>query len=188
MTLYSQNIHLNHVLGDSLTAISENGAISTNSCYAENSKFITQKGALHLKNVHKKSELYLVDGGELDVTGFHGVLNATTNGGTLNFQLTEIFGESCIEAQSPIKFQMNISEFVEQHTCLSIAASQIEVDPSLANFEKSSTDDGEALETGNRDLCDDSLTIRTNGSMQLRKLSWMDSVKLKISQKKQAPK
>lgn len=172
------------MLGDSLTAISEDGIISTNSCYAENSKFITQKGGLHLKNVHKKSELYLLDGGDLDVTGFHGILNATTNGGTLNFQLTEIYGESSIEAQSPIVFNVNISEFVEQHTCLNVNAATIEIDDTLTQFEKCQKDAGDELHSGNRDINDDQLTIRTNGHLKLGKLSWMDSMKLKLAAKK----
>ncbi|XP_055320037.1 uncharacterized protein LOC129577288 [Sitodiplosis mosellana] len=181
-----KSIHLNQVLGDSLTAISENGIISTNSCYAENSKFITQKGGLHLKNVHKKSELYLLDGGDLDVTGFHGILNATTNGGTLNLQLTEIYGESSIEAQSPTVFNVNISEFVEQHTCLNVNATQIDIDTTLTQFEKCQKDDGsgDELQTGNRDTNDDQLIIRTNGHLKLSKLSWMDSMKLKLAAKK----
>lgn len=177
---------MNQVLGDSLTAISENGTISTNSCYSENSKFITQKGNLHLKNVHKKSELYLLDGGDLDVTGFHGIINATTSGGTLNFQLTEVYGESCIEAQNPSKFNVNISEFVEQHTCLAISANEISIDQTLENFEstKQSNANGEESQTGNRDIIDDLLTIRTNGKLKLGKLSWMDTMKLKLSAQK----
>lgn len=177
------------MLGDSLTAITENGIISTNSCYAENSKFITHSGGLHLKNVHKKSEIYMLEGGDLDVTGFHGVLNATTTGGNLNFQLTEIYGESIIEAVDPVKFIVNISEFVEQHTCLNINAKQITIEKSL-QFEKNQKDDasGEQLQNGNRDLNDDSLTIQTNGNINLGKMSWMDSIKLKLSAQKQDTK
>lgn len=177
-------------MGDSLTAITENGIISTNSCYAENSKFITQKGGLHLKNVHKKSEMYLLDDGDLDVTGFHGVLNVTSsNGGTLNFQLTEVYGDSCIDAQNPNELSVNISEFVEQHTCLSFVAKKISLDPTLQHFEKcyrnnNDTGDKTELQVGDRDMCDDLLTIRTNGNLKLGKLSWMDSVKMKLATQK----
>lgn len=186
---FAQNIHFNRILGDSLTAITENGIISTNSCYAENSKFITQKGGLHLKNVHKKSEMYLLDDGDLDVTGFHGILNVNShNGGALNFQLTEVYGDSIIEAQNPTKMNVNISEFVEQHTCLSIVANRIVLDPTLQHLEKcyrSGDDSGEAeLQVGDREMCDDSLTIRTNGSLKLGKLSWMDTVKMKLAAQK----
>lgn len=163
------------MLGDSLTAITENGIISTNSCYAENSKFITQKGGLHLKNVHKKSEMYLLDAGDVDVTGFHGTLNLTSNGGTLQFQLTEVYGDSCIDAQNPTKLNVNISEFVEHHTCLSIEANKIVLDSTLEHFEKYRNGDAAAdgsesrMEVGDRDMSDDLLKIRTNGDLTLGK-------------------
>lgn len=188
MFLFLQTIHLNQVLGDSLTAISENGTISTNSCYAENSKFITQKGGFQLKNVHKKSELYLLDGGDavVDVTGFHGILNATINGGILNFQLNEVYGDSWIQAQNSINFDLKISEFVEQHTCLAINAKEIMIDSTLNHFEKSRKCDenGENLITLNRDINSDSLTVQTKGNITLGKLSWVDSIKLKMTAQK----
>lgn len=172
------------MLGNSLTAITENGTISTNSCYAKNSKFITQKGSLQLKNVHEKSEMNLVDGGEIDVTGFHGILNATTNGGTLNFQFTEIYGESFIKANNPNQFNVNISAFVEQNSFLSINANEIILDPALNHLEKSNSNNGQALKNGNRDLIEDVLSIETNGKLKLGKLSWMDTVKLKLAAQK----
>lgn len=175
------------MLGDSLTAITENGDISTNSCYAEASKFITQKGGLHLKNVHKKSDLYVLEGGDVDVTGFHGVLNATTNGGTLNFQLTEIYGESFIKAKNPTELNVNISEFVEEHTCVSICANEITLDSTLKHLEKKASNNGDAeqLKIGDQDLIDDSLSIETNGKLKFGRLSWMDTVKLKLAAQKQ---
>lgn len=153
------------MLGDSITAISENGIISTDSCYSENSKFITQKGSLHLKNVHKNSELHVLNGGDLDVTGFNGTLMATTNGGNLNFQFSEVHGESCIEANSPNQFNVNLSEFVEQNVCLKINASQITVDTTLQHLEKSKKGDGDHGETILLDDNRDKLIIRTNGKI-----------------------
>lgn len=182
-SLIFQDIYLHKILGDRLTAISENGVISTDSCYSENSKFITQKGELQLKNVHKQSELFVLDGGRLNVTGFHGILRAKTKGGILDFQLTEVYGNSYIEANDPIALNVNISEFVEQHTCLSINANEITIDSSLQHFKDSQTlsDKGKKLEIGNSDLIEDNLTIRTNGHLNLGKMSWMDTIKLKIS-------
>lgn len=168
-------------LGDSLTAITEDGTISTDSCYSEHSKFITQKGGLHLKNVHKASELIVLDGGEVNVTGFHGHLQARTNGGKLNFQLTEIYGDSFIEAQNPNSFILNISEFVEQHTCLSIAATTITLDPNVSEFNVQHSNGTDKLESGNRDLIPDQLSIQTNGKLNLGKLSWMEAIQLKFA-------
>lgn len=136
-----------------------------------------------MKNVHKRSELYMLNGGELDVTGFHGILRAKTKGGKLNFQLTEIYGDSCIEAIDPASLNINISEFVEQHTCLSINAKKINIDSHLEHFKEQQTavETGEKIEIGNRDINEDSLTIQTNGDLNLGKMSWMDTIKLKFS-------
>lgn len=170
------------VQGDFFNAITENGMISTDSCYSENSKFITQKGTLQLKNVHKSSEIYLLEGGNVDVTGFHGVIRAKTNGGHLNFQLTEIYGESSISSQNPLAFNVNISEFVEQHTCVSAAADKIVLDPKLEHLKSDLivNEKGCQLNIGNRDLIEDILTIQSNGCLNLGKLSWMDTIKLKF--------
>lgn len=123
------------------------------------------------------------------MTGFHGTLNVTSsNGGTLNFQLTEVYGDSCIEAQNPTELNVNISEFVEQHTCLSIAASEIALDATLQHFEKCCrNEDGHMKlesQVGNLEMCEDLLTIRTNGHLKLGKLSWMDAVKMKLATQK----
>lgn len=177
-----QPIHVQKALGDSLTAITENGAISTDSCYSEHSKFITQKGGLHLKNVHKSSELIILDGGEVNVTGFHGHLQARTNGGNLNLQLTEITGDSFIEAQNPNTFVVNISELVEQHTCLSISATGITLEPNLQEFivQRNNGNGPDTLESGNRDIMPDHLSIQTNGKLNLGKLSWMEAIQMKF--------
>lgn len=184
-----QKIYLQNTLGDHLTAISENGLIHTDSCYSENSKFITQRGNLQLKNVHKRSELYVLDGGELNVSGFHGILNAKTKGGKLHFQLTEVYGDSCIDAIDPISLNINISEFVEQHTCISIDAKEIDIDKHLEYFKlnETKTKSGKQIVIGNRDLIEDNLSIRTNSNVSLGKMSWMDSVKLKFQSSKDTP-
>lgn len=174
---------MKNALGDRLTAITESGDISTESCYSENSKFITQKGGLQLKNVHKSCELLSLDGGEVNVTGFHGHLQARTNGGTLNFQLTEVCGDSFIEAQKPDAFVVNISEFVEQHTCLSIVAAGITLETNLSEFnvQHGNGNGQDKLDTGNRDLLPDHLRIETDGKLKLGKLSWMEAMQLKFA-------
>lgn len=179
----SQPIHVQNVLGDSLTAITESGTISTEACYAEQSKFVTQKGGLQLSNVHKSAELVSLDGGDVTVTGFHGQLQARTTGGTLQFQLTEVSGDSFIEARTPNAFVLNISEFVEQHTCLSIDAANIAVDLSLSesSLRRSSANGRDRLESGNRDIMPDYLRIETDGEIKLGKLSWLEAMQLKFA-------
>lgn len=182
--LLSQNIHIKKAQGDFLTATCESGTISTDSCYAEQSSFTTKNGSLRLSNVHKSAEISSLENGDIDVTGVHGTLKAKSKGGNIKYQLTEIYGDSEIDADEPNNFQVNISEFVEEHTCISVAAKEITFDNSLAHLETGVKKDRETVfRHGDPDLLEDSLTIKSTGSLTLGKLSWMDTIKAKMGVK-----
>lgn len=168
------------MLGDCLSAITESGTISTESCYSEESKFVTTNGRLHLKNVHKSSEVLTLDGGTLDVTGFHGTLKAKTNGGRSKFQLTEIYGESSIESIDPKEFTVNISEFVEENTRISTDVKGVELQPTLSHLSDKISEGGQ-FRLGDADRTADQLTLKSNGNLRLGKMSWTDMIKLKFS-------
>lgn len=165
--------------GDLLHAGCESGTISTDSCYVEHSKFIANKGNLRLKNVHKHAEINLPAGGQVEVTGFHGIIEAETNGGNISYQLTEVYGNSVIVANKPDTFTVNISEFVEEHTCIDITAADLILDTSLAHFGDKITATGQ-LQSGNSDLIEDNLTIKSTSLLKLGKQSWMDTIKMKF--------
>lgn len=169
-------------MGGNLTAITDGGNISTGSCYSEHSRFITLKGNLDLQNVHKTSEIVALGCQYANITGFHGNLQARLNGGKLNFQLSELHGDSFIDARNPSSFIANISEYVEQHTCLSIAANIITLDPSInvSNMRRNNTNGLDTLESGNPDNISSRLTIQTNSKLQLGKLSWMKTILKKL--------
>lgn len=151
----------------------------TKSCYIEHSKFVAIQGHLDLKNVHKTSEIYLPDGGSLNVTGFHGTLKARATRGDINFQLTELYGHSSIEADHPDSAIVNISEFVEEHTCIHAIAPVITLDDTLGHLSDNINIDGH-LEVGNNDILEDKLIINSTGPLRIGKMSWMDTVKLQM--------
>lgn len=66
--LLSQNIILDKLQGDIFHCKTENGNISTNSCYVDSSNFATETGTLNLKNVHKKSEVYVLKEGDINMS------------------------------------------------------------------------------------------------------------------------
>lgn len=170
-------------MGDKLTAVTDDGTISTGSCYSEHSRFITQRGSLYLQNVHKMSEMIALDCGDVNVSGFHGNLQARFNGGKLNFQLTEVHGDSFIEAKNPTSFVVNVSEFVEKHTYLSITAANITLDSNLNEHtvRRDNTNGLDTLEIGNSDIIPDRLSIQTNSKLELGKLSWMEAIYSKLA-------
>lgn len=176
---------MDKIQGDLLFAICDSGSITTDSCYSEASKFVSLNGKLNLKNVHKFCEMYLLEaGGELDVSGFHGRLQAKMNGGRLRFQLTEVYGDSCIFAMGkPEELIINVSDFVIENTAMEMTAGNIIVEDSLAHME------GCVLEKGifrsvndNLEMSEDKLTVTTGGELRLGKMSWTDSLKLRFGQ------
>lgn len=174
-----QNININKVQGDVLEAICETGTITTQSCYVEQSKFIAIQGHLHLKNVHKYSQMFLPDGGSMNVTGFHGRLSSRSYGGDISFQFTELYGESLIQADVPESFTVNISEFVEENTCIHATAKvDLTLDDTLAHLSEKINMSGD-FQIGNSDLCDDQLRIVTSGSLRIGKLSWLDTLQFR---------
>lgn len=169
-------------------AICDSGTITTNSCYSEASKFVSQNGSLNLQNVHKVSEMYLLEaGGHMTITGFHGTLLAKSKGGCqLQFQLTELYGDSCIEVLShsfgDSRLQLNVSEFVEEHTKLEIIASEIELTENMKHLQEYIQEPGVLrMEQINLELSDDKLKVITSGSVKLGKMSWADTVRQKMN-------
>lgn len=172
--LCQQNISINKAQGDRLEALCETGKISTQSCYVEESKFVAIQGHLDLKNVHKQSEIHLPDGGSLNVTGFHGTLSARTRGGKINYQLTELYGDSLIQADSAETLTVNISEFVEEHTYIHAEATEITLHDTLANMKLSVSGGFESGDSEN----EDKLRIISTGLLNVGKLSWLEAMKL----------
>lgn len=169
-------------------AICDSGSITTNSCYAEASKFVSLNGRLLLKNVHKFAEMYLLEaGGELDVSGFHGTLQAKTNGGRLRFQLTEVYGDSCIVAMNgPEELILNMSEFVLENTELEMVAEQVLLDDSVEYLREAILEKGIfRLEHPNLEGRDDKLSVSSDGMVKLGKMSWADTIRLKMNLKEE---
>lgn len=192
------NIHLAKMQGDLLYAICDSGSITTESCYSEASKFVTLNGRLVLRNVHKFSEMYLLEGGSIEVTGFHGRLVAKLNsGGRASFQLTEVYGDSCIEALGgrqngeEVRLTVNVSDFVLENNTLEVKAEEgarIQLDGTLDEYREHLSSAGDSfrrenpvINVGGQD--EDQLTVRSAGDVRLGKMSWTDTLMLKFNVK-----
>lgn len=165
--------------GDLLRATSESGPIATESCYVEHSIFTSTNGELDLKNVHRFSEICLKNGGSLNATGFHGGLQVKTQGSKLNFQLTEVYGDSFIEARDPKEFIINISEFIEEHSYVSADAHEVILHSTLSHLNDKLIGN-KRFEIGDPDRCHDQLKVISSGRLELGKMSWIDLMKQKF--------
>lgn len=132
--------------------------------------------------------MYLLKaGGRMDVSGFHGTLLAKAKGGCqLRFQLTEVYGDSCIEVLDLMPgddtLQLNVSEFVEEHTKVEITAAEIELAENMEHLQEYIEEPGVLrMEKANLESSDDKLKVITGGSVRLAKMSWADTVRLKMN-------
>lgn len=164
-----------------MNVITENGSISTEACYAVNSKFTTTAGKLQLKNIHMTTDIRLLDGGELHLTGFHGTMNVKSNAGALKLQLDEISGNSSIEAIASKSLNVNISDLVEESASITANVGEVILNETLSHLAEKIVNCGnhEKLVIGDpANATSPSLTISSDGSLALGKLSWIDSFRI----------
>lgn len=161
-----------------MNAITENGSISTEACYAVKSKFTTTAGKLRLKNIHMTTEIRMLEGGDLDLTGFHGTLNVKSNAAALKFQLAEISGKNCIEAKATKSLDVNISDLVEESAFITANVGEVILNETLSHLVEKIVHckNHEQLVIGDPAIAENpSLTISSDGPLALGKLSWIDS-------------
>lgn len=161
-------------------ASTENGELLTNSCYVNSSIFETNCGNLLLHNVHKNAEINILQKGRLEMTGFHGTLNAKVNSGQVKVQFSEILEKNVITFNGTEPIEIFISDLIEDNSFVDIKAKEIEVDESIKtksgkNIFKDSFLLGESSKKN-------TLSIESKkGFVKLGKMSWADSLKLKMS-------
>ncbi|XP_030557105.1 protein FAM185A [Drosophila novamexicana] len=177
---HNGNINLDKLQGDSLKCSTQAGDINTDCCYVEKSKFETTTGRMELKNVHKTSEVYVHQSGDLKMTGVHGNLSVVTKGGSMNLQLSELNGKSEIVAQNLIdEAIINISEAIENIT-IEVKASQVNLNNELEHVSHALSEDKSKFLLNNGK--EHHLVISSTGEngVRLGKQSWTDSLRQKI--------
>ncbi|XP_054739247.1 uncharacterized protein LOC129245231 [Anastrepha obliqua] len=171
------NISFDKLQGDHLNCKTDTGDISTNSCYVEQSKFITNSGSLHLRNVHKKTEVEVLKDGELNMTGVHGNLTVRTNGGKLNLQLSELIGENIVKANEVEQAVINISDRIEEQSGIEVTSRIVILDGSLSHLNDCIDKNNTLFRNAKNSNTQSNLTINSSGAVKLGKLSWTDSLR-----------
>lgn len=126
------------------------------------------------------SEISLLNGGELHLTGFHGTLNVKSNASTLNLQLAEVSGDNFIEANAPKSLNVNISDLVEGNAFISIDAGEVILDETLIYLAEKIVNKRKLVTGEPASATSASLTIKSDGPLALGKLSWIDSFSVQL--------
>ncbi|KAI8128745.1 hypothetical protein FF38_09972 [Lucilia cuprina] len=183
------NIILDKLQGDNITCKTCRGNITTNCSYVESSKFETDTGCLDLKNVHKKSAVYLHQKGDLKMTGVHGNLNVFANEGTMYLQLSELQGENTVECNNLTSSTINISDDIEKNTQIEvnlkgdINTSAIALDSSLEHFSAGLSKNKQQFKWPMEQQQQNQLKIISKSSLTLGKSSWMEMMSLQMAEK-----
>lgn len=107
------------------------------------------------------------------MNGFHGTLNVKSNASALNLQLAELFGENVVEAIAPKSFNVNISNAVEETAFIATDTDEVILDGTLNHLVEKIVNKGKFV--SGDPTASASLAIKSNGSLTLGKLSWIDS-------------
>ena len=83
-------------IGPSLDISTDTGDIRVASSYADQSKFVTNKGRIHLRNIHNESYIASYESGDVKVKGIDGSTNIFVKKGDLEIHISQIKHESRI--------------------------------------------------------------------------------------------
>ncbi|XP_053672364.1 uncharacterized protein LOC128722710 [Anopheles nili] len=166
------NIFLDKLQGASVSATTESGKISVNASYSNKSSFQTIDGDLELKSIHKDCTVQSSGGKNVIMNGFYGTLNANISSENVSLQLSEIVANSNITATSTQTLQLNLADTVFETSSVTVNAPNLELDSNID--EKSVKQNGNSTTFGKSEA-ENTLHVKTNGSVVLRKMSWADS-------------
>lgn len=172
---------MDKIQGDLLHATTDSGELSTNSCYVNFSIFQTNLGNLLLNNVHKNAEINILHKGRLEMTGFHGTLNAKVNAGQVKIQFSDILDKnSVIVSNGTEPIEIFISDLIQENSFVDIKCKEIEVDESINAKSEENKFKGNFV-LGESSM-KNTLSIESeNGYVKLGKMSWADSLRLKMN-------
>ncbi|XP_067631779.1 protein FAM185A [Eurosta solidaginis] len=171
------NMSFEKLQGDQLSCKTDGGNISTNSCYVEESRFVTNSGTLTLKNVHKKTEVDVQKGGTLNMTGVHGNLKVRANGGKVSLQLSELKDENFVKANDVEQVLINISDLIEEQSKIEVISSGIVLDDTLCHLNHGTSQNNTIFRNCNTAEAQSNLIVESNGEVKLGKLSWVESLR-----------
>ncbi|XP_055608850.1 protein FAM185A-like [Uranotaenia lowii] len=168
------NILLDKLQGGDLEAESNSGSISVNSSYCNNSKFTTN-GDLILKNIHKQCQVNAKGSGKFVMNGFYGSLQADVESQRVELQISEITGDSSVNAPLATEVSLAVSDTVLQNVKVSITSSEMKVDPSFDEKQNAISKEGATSHSFGPNESVNRFQLYTGGSVQVKKMSWTDS-------------
>lgn len=128
LTTGSGTIKTAKLQGLNLTITTDSGNVTTQASYCDNTAFKSNRGNLQLNSVHKNCKIHVEGKGNVNLTGFDGILEMVTRDGSVNILLSRITGDSSIVMENEGLLTLMISESCQDDTQFNIAAKDCSVD------------------------------------------------------------
>eukprot|EP00093_Oithona_nana_P010922 10922.XXX_208276_209579_1 [CDS] Oithona nana genome sequencing. len=120
-------------IGPSLDISTDTGDIRIASSYSEQSKFVTNRGKINLRNIHNESYIACYENGDVKIKGIDGSTNIFVKKGDLEIHVSQIKHESRILVEEGDV----ILKMIDTHPVkLSIDANQIILDTKFSKYGK----------------------------------------------------
>lgn len=117
------------------------------------------------------------------LAGIHGNIYIKSNGGDMNLQFSEIYGDNIVMSNNSKQVSINISDLIEENCFIEIHSDQITLEDSVVHLAKYVENDN-YLNMGKEHDARNKLLICTKGHLRFGKMSWVDSVKMLMNNKK----
>ncbi|XP_071443078.1 protein FAM185A isoform X2 [Hetaerina americana] len=164
--------------GNLLEVETDDGDIDVSSTYSLKSSFITKKGNVSLKNLHRSS-FVSIQKGNLSIFGLDGSLDARVQDGNIRVQITQLDADSYLETKNG-KVSLSVAK---SNVCqLNLSAREIlilkETLRSMGEIEHSSS--GQVFRSLPHDnpSAAQMKVVSENGEVHLKEESWISSLNL----------
>lgn len=117
------------------------------------------------------------------MTGFHGTLDAKVKNGPVKIQLSEIHEQNSIVFNGTEQIEVFISDLIEENSFIDITSKEIEVDESIKTLSEKTNFENNFL-LGETSMKNTLRVESKNGFVKFGKMSWADSLRLKMSMNK----
>ncbi|XP_047517374.1 uncharacterized protein LOC125057643 [Pieris napi] len=125
------SIKCNSIMANAFHVTTHAGPISVNSCYSDNSHFITLMGNISLKHLHRTVKIEIIQKGNLHIQGFSGNLEATLKSGDVFMHATEFTHKSSIFIHEKGKVELLVHEIEKNLPKTNLIADKIKVDEKI---------------------------------------------------------
>jgi len=173
-------------VGPNVEVETECGDIRVASSYCDQAKFCTNRGNMHLRNVHNESYIAIYEQGDLKIHGIDGSTNIFVKQGDVDAQVSKVSHESRIHVEEgDIRLRLNENYPLK----IDIVANDVVPDAKFQGLGKTEKDGGEpgrvhyfaAIEPNK--FSPTLVVVAENGTVVLDSQDWAASLGLKLASK-----